>query len=157
MQLELAIATVCEPSRCRTIAIDGSGPIDTVYGAKVLNRIKVRPGDLVAVDLAQSPPAVVWRWWHGTVRTVDGESVAVERAVTIRAPGDTETTVLHAALPNALRGQVAAGDTVFFYGHGGAEGTTVIDVASESVPVHPERLQSELLPGVVAAYEQMAR
>ncbi len=155
MQLELAIATACEPSRCRVNIVEHHRTIDAAYGARVLNRIRVRPGDLVALDMAENPPAVVWRWWHGTVRSLSGDDVQIERRVAVHAPGDPETATLVATLPSALRGRAGVGDTVYFIGHGG-EGTTVVGVAGASGPAEPARLRDELLPGVAAAYEAMS-
>ncbi|HZQ37338.1 MAG TPA: hypothetical protein VFD32_15515 [Dehalococcoidia bacterium] len=154
MQLELAVATACEPSHCRVVRLEGRGPIDAVYGAKVLNRIRVRPGDLVAIDLTEQPPAVVWRWWHGTVQSLSDDGVLLERRVTKRAPDDTEGVMLAATLPDHLRGQVTVGATVFFTGHGD-EGTTVVGVSRDLGAVDSARLQGELLPGVAAAYRAM--
>jgi|GEM_PF-2095306 len=152
MQLELAIATSCEPSGCRVVLADGRGAIETKYGVQVLNRIKVRSGDLVAVDLEELPPAIVWRWWHGTVRRVEEERVLVERCVTHNTAEAPATDTLWAKLPAAVRGHAAVGNTVFFSGHRDGE-AVVVDVAGPSMPADPQRLRTELLPGVVTAYQ----
>jgi len=157
MKLELATAEGCDAGGCRVRFPGSSQSLDVAYGEKVRDRIYIRSGDLVAIDRAEEPPAVVWRWWHGTVRALTEDGVTVERAVTKRNVGDTGTATLAASLPEALRGQIAVGDTVYFSGHGGAEGATVIDVAAPSGPAHPARLRGELLPGVVAAYEAMSQ
>ena len=156
MELELAIVEECDAGGCR-VRLAGTGQsLDTAYGEKVRDRIRIRSGDLVAIDRAEEPAAIVWRWWHGTVRALHAEGVTLEHAVMKRDPGDTGTATLEAALPEALHEQVAVGATVYFTGHGGAEGATVLDVAAPSGPAHPVQLRGELLPSVVAAYEAMS-
>lgn len=156
MELELAMVEQCDAGGC-SLHLSGAGQlIDAAYGEKVRDRIRIRSGDLVAVDLAENPPAIVWRWWHGTVRALNADRATIEHAVTKRAPGDTGTATLDAALPPALLGQITPGDTVFFTGHGGDEGATVLDVARNAGPADPARLRGELLPGVVSAYEAMS-
>ncbi len=156
MQLGLAVATACEPSRCRVNIVGQHREIDAAYGARVLNRIKVRPGDLVALDLAADPPEVVWRWWHGTVRSVSPDGVLIERRVTMHEPRDAETATLLARLSDALRDRVGVGDVVYFVGHRG-EDTAIVGVAGAAGPEDPMKLGDALLPGVAAAYEAMSR
>ena len=142
MELELALAESCDAGGCR-VRVSGTGQLlDAAYGEKVRDRIRIRSGDLVAVDLAASPPAIVGRWWHGTVREVDDGGATIERAVTQRAAGDPSTGTLQATVPGALRGQIAVGDTVFLFGHGGAEGAMVIDVAGDSGLEHRSSSQA---------------
>src|SRR5215213_1322307 len=85
MELSLAIAESCEPDSCTVRRLDG-GRLTARYGEHVFNRIKIRPGDLVALDDGAEPPAVVWRWWHGTVESVEGDRATVSRTHTQPAP-----------------------------------------------------------------------
>jgi len=148
MELSLAIAESCGPDSCTVRRLDG-GRLTARYGAHVLNRVKVRPGDLVALDTGAEPPAVVWRWWHGMVESVDGDRATVSR-------NHTQPTAEHSRrraedLPVApdLSGVLRPGDAVFFGGDAG-----VLDVAKGGLPAHPERLQA-LLPSVLAAYDSL--
>lgn len=154
MKLDLGTVLSCDAGGCRVRLCDGMETVGAVYGEKVLDRIRVRSGDLVAVDIAADPPAIVGRWWHGTVREVGDQRATIERAITQRAPGDPGTGTVRATVPGALRGQIAVGDTVYFFGHGGAEDATVVDVAGESGPAHPERVRTEFLPVIAAFYPE---
>src|SRR3712207_2422344 len=76
MELSLAVAEACGPTTCDIRLVTG-GLLTARYGERVQDRIKVRPGDLVAVDGSVEPPAVVWRWWHGTIERLAGDRAAV--------------------------------------------------------------------------------
>ena len=152
MQIDLAIAVACEPAACRVRPIGGGADLDARYGAKVKDRIKVRPGDLVAVDTESQPPKVLYRWWHGTVEAVNGDQVTVVRNVSQARPEDPRRASMTGQLGGPLLGQVQSGDTVFF----GGEGHRILDVARQGNPAHPERLREELLPEVRLAYSGTA-
>jgi hypothetical protein len=145
MQLELGIARECRPDGCRVQRMDGAA-IDARYATPVQDKIKVRPGDLVALDLESQPPHIVWRWWQGTVEEVAGTRARVSRNVSQSAPDAPRRASRDLALSEALAGQVRQGDTVYF----GDDG--VIDIARDGLPANPERLRAERFPGVIAAY-----
>ena len=109
MNLSLAIAHACDDDGCDIEALDG-GRRRARWSDAVRNTIRVRPGDLVAVDA----DTVVWRWWGGAVVTATDDTVTVERNVAQREPGDPRTAQIDVALPDELRGSVAAGDRVWF-------------------------------------------
>ena len=150
MQLELAVAETCDPTTCRVRALNGTRTTAR-YAAPVQDKVKVRPGDLVALNREAEPPEVVWRWWHGTVERVEGERAVVSRNVTQRQPGDPQRATMEAALPPELAGQVQPGDTVYF----GGEEKRVLDVARGGVPAHPGRLAGAF-PAIVDAYQRMS-
>jgi hypothetical protein len=84
-------------SRCRA-----------TWSNEVQDTIKVRPGDLVAVD----DLVVVWRWWGGTIVHCDGNRAVVKRNVTQRNAGDPRTTTIEVEVPDDL--DVDEGEHVWF-------------------------------------------
>lgn len=86
MNLTLALAVDCDDDGCDIEHLDG-GARRATWSDAVRNTIKVRPGDLVAVDGGE----VVWRWWGGTVVGIDAGTATVERNVTQRETGDART------------------------------------------------------------------
>jgi hypothetical protein len=145
MQLELGIARECRPDGCRVQRMDGAG-MEARYAPPVQDKIKVRPGDLVALDLEREPPQIVWRWWQGTVEEIEGARARVSRNVTQAAPDAPRRASRELSVSAVLAGQVRPGDTVYF------SDETVIDVARDGLPANPERLRAERFPGVIAAY-----
>src|SRR5438477_13154627 len=79
MDLELAIFEEGRPGSCRVRYVDTRDTADVAYAAPMLNRIRIRQGDLMVVDRAANPAAVVWRWWHGTVERLHDGRAAVSR------------------------------------------------------------------------------
>ncbi len=149
MNLELAVAESCGPTSCRVRSVTDGSTIEAVYGARVQDTIKVRPGDLVALDQATQPPEVVWRWWHGTVERIDGDCAEVSRNHNQPTPEHSRRRSDQLPVTPALAGRLRPGDTVFF---GGAS-RSVLDVAREGVPTHPEWLTATF-PAIVAQYQQ---
>jgi len=120
------------------------------YGAAVQDRIKVRPGQLVAIDRAPQAPEVVWRWMTGTVEEVAGDRVAVTRSNAAGKPlarDDGERTWLGGLDRPARR--PAPGDLVFFCT---VDEPEVADIAREGVPSEPERLRAEYFPIIERAH-----
>ena len=129
MNLSLAIAVACDDDGCDIEHLDG-GRGRAAWSDAVRNTIKVRPGDLLAVDGHE----VVWRWWGGTVVTASGSTATVERNVTQRVAGDPRTAGIEVDVPDDL--DLAAGDRVWF----GADGDRKVVVAAGS----PEAVVSRL-------------
>jgi len=152
MQLELAVAAACEPTSCRVRLLDGQTVVEARYAKPVQDRVKVRPGDMVAIDQGAEPPEVVWRWWYGVVERVEGERAVLARNVTQRKPGDARRGSETAAVPPGLLGEVNVGDTVFFFGH---DEPLIVDVARSGLPAQPDRIRAGGFRGISAAYERM--
>jgi hypothetical protein len=129
MHLTLALALTCDDDGCDVERLDG-GTRRCTWSDAVRDTIKVRPGDLVAVD----GTAVVWRWWGGTVVAVDGTTASVQRNVTQRADGDARTATVDVDVPDDL--DVAVGDGVWF----GTEDDRKVVVAAGSPEAAVTRL-----------------
>ena len=125
--LALAVVRTCRADGCDVEPLDGEPAHPATYSDAVRDTIKVRPGDLVAVE--PDGPTVVWRWWSGTVRSLgdrggDGTgTIVVARNVTQRAPDDPRQADIEVDLPDDLRGGVDVGETVWF---GSEEGRKVV-------------------------------
>lgn len=107
----LAVARSCTPSGCDLEHLDGTASFAS-YSPEVLDAIKVRPGDLVAVDAEQR--TIVWRWWNGSVTAVDDTKARVVRNVTQRRDGDARQGHFDVDLPKELRDSVRVGQTIWF-------------------------------------------
>lgn len=107
----LAVARSCTPLGCDLGHLDGTTSFAS-YAPEVLDVIKVRPGDLVAVDAEHR--TIVWRWWNGRVATVDGNQAAVVRNVTQRVATDPRQRHFDVELPEELAGAVHVGQTIWF-------------------------------------------
>ncbi|MGI8969878.1 MAG: hypothetical protein ACR2HB_04065, partial [Dehalococcoidia bacterium] len=156
MDLELAVAESCNSVACRVRYVDDQTALDAQYSAPVQDRIKIRPGDLVAVDRSVNPVALVWRWRHGTVEQVNGDSVTVQIRVTQRRPDDPDRASVELVLPEGLKEAVTAGDTVFF-DHGGEGGGVILDVARNGMPAHAASVRSQAFPAIFETYDRMTK
>lgn len=132
MTLTLALAVASDDDGCDIEQLNGGAHERAAWSAAVRNTIKVRPGDLVAVDGGE----VVWRWWGGIVVAVDGDTATVERNVTQREAGDARTARMVVEVADDL--DVGVGDHVWF----GTEGDRTVVVAAGS----PEAVVTRLAP-----------
>ena len=121
--LALGIVGSCGPDGCDVEPLDGGVPRLAGYSDAVRDRIRVRRGDLVAVDV--SGPLIVWRWWSGTVEALGAEdgTVVVSRPVTRPMPDGATRASFAVDLPEDLAGGVDVGETVWF---GTEEGRKVV-------------------------------
>jgi RNA polymerase sigma-70 factor (ECF subfamily) len=120
--LTLAVARACRTDGCDVERLDDGRTLAASYSEAVRNAIKVRPGDLVALDGS----TIVWRWWSGRVESLsdDGASVRVSRNVTQATPDDPRRATIEVALPDDLRDAgIDTGETVWF---GTEDGDTVV-------------------------------
>jgi DNA-directed RNA polymerase specialized sigma24 family protein len=140
MTLSLAVARACDDDGCDVEPVDGGQASSrrARYSDAVRDTIKVRPGDLVALD----GDTIVWRWWHGTVVAVDATNRAatVRRNATQRADGDPRTTDLTVDVPADLAADLAAGDVVYF----GTEDDRKVVIATAAPEVVTDRVAPKL-------------
>lgn len=137
--ITLAEARKCAPTGCDVDRLQG-GSVFADYSAQVLDTIKVRPGDLVALEETMSGPTIVWRWWNGAVTHVGADSsVTAERNVTQRTPGDARRGPCEVDLPPELAGTVGVGERIWF----GEEDGRLVAVAVAGAE-HPARAVDQL-------------
>ena len=136
MTLALAIAVRCESDGCEVEPVAGGGRRRVTYSDAVRDTVKVRPGDLVALE----GNALVWRWWHGTVASVDvgSGSATVRRNVTQRSEADPRTAEITVGVPADLAADLSPGDAVYF----GVEDGEKIVVATAT----PEAVLGQVAP-----------
>ena len=144
--LSLAIATACDSDGCDLEFVADGSRRRATYSEAVRNAIKVRPGDLVAVDAAE----IVWRWWHGTVELVDAVAgtATVRRNVTQRTTDAPRTATIDVAVPSDLAGDVSPGDRVYF-GSDDSGGKVVVATAAREVVL------DRVVPRLPAIAEQL--
>ena len=112
VELALAVVRSCGPDGCEIEPLPDGDAYAARYSDDVRARIRVRRGDLVAVDA--SGPTIVWRWWSGTIQAVGPDGTAsVTRAVTRAADGAGQATFA-VVVPPDLVSRVDVGETVWF-------------------------------------------
>jgi len=150
MNLTLAIVSQSSPSDCALQLLDRPGELHAGYGPAVRGRIRIVPGQLVAVDMAADRPSVMWRWFRGVVILRRDDHVVVDNHVF--QPG-FRIPISVARLPDILEVDVRVGDEVFY----GAEPyCAVIDVARDGRPAHPARIAADLFPAIADVYAERA-
>lgn len=155
MKLELAIAKSCSPSSCKVELLHDSSVIEARYSAPVQDTIKIRPRELVAVDVSEEHPEVVYRVARlGAVERMEGDRVGVLRLNGAgEAMADQHGVRVHYVPPTGgLEATFAPGDEVFFTA--GAEGE-LLDVAVDGRPAQPERLRAKFFPRIIQLYAKL--
>jgi DNA-directed RNA polymerase specialized sigma24 family protein len=132
MTLSLALAISCDLTGAEIEHMADGTRRRAAWSDAVRDTIKVRPGDLVAVD----DSVIVWRWWGGTVVEIDGNHAVVERNATRREPGDPRTVRIEVEVPGDL--ELETGDRVWF----GSEEERKVVVAAGG----PETVISRVTP-----------
>jgi hypothetical protein len=140
--MDLVIATVlpCDATGCTVFYCgEPNTPQFVCYSAEVKDRLRIRRGQLVAVDRATAPPEIKWRWFRGEVLELRPAG-AVIGARGIAA----ELRLLEPSL------QLAKGDEVW-YGRVGGE-KEIHDLVRHDQPAHPEELAAATFPLIRAWY-----
>jgi hypothetical protein len=149
MNLRLAVVIAARPTDCTLRWIDQPEELPARYSAAVEGRIRICPGQLVAVDVDTAPPSVMWRWFRGVVIYRRDAYVVVDNHV--YQPG-LRFPISVVWLPDILEVEVQVGDVVF-YGletHG-----AVIDVVRDDRPAHPARVAADLFPVIADVYAEI--
>jgi RNA polymerase sigma-70 factor, ECF subfamily len=143
MELTVAIALSCDAEGAEVERLDDGARRRARWSEAVRDTIKVRPGDMVALD----DDEIVWRWWGAMVVATDAGTATVERNVTQREPGDPRTVRLDLDVPSDL--EVASGDRVWFGRSGdraevvaAGEAEVVLDRMAPRLPTVAEALSS---------------
>ena len=78
LKLQLGIALPCTRDGCEIQLLDTETRVDGHYSARVRNRIKIRPKQLVAIDATEGVSEIVWRWYRTLVMEVDEQNLLVD-------------------------------------------------------------------------------
>jgi hypothetical protein len=147
MNLSLATVLSVSPDGCQIETLDGR-TLSARYSSRVINRIRIVPRQLVAVDSAPDTPEVVWRWFRGPVLLlVDGYAVVDYR---VYQPG-FHYPISVALVPEHLRDLVAVGDEVFYTTH---EDGAIAAVLRDGRPHDPAHIAADLFPAIEQVYAE---
>ena len=127
VEVRLGLARECRPTGCEVEDLSTGEVVAARWSDEVRDRIKVRPGDLVALEGDE----VVWRWWHGRVVAVDVDNgrATMRRRVTTGGEGDIDV-----AVPDGL--DVTVGMTGYWEG-----AKTLVAVAEQELRSPPPGLR----------------
>lgn len=143
MNLKLAVAEICGPEGCQVKMVSDGRSIAARYSALVLNRVKIRPGQLVAVDLDPAEPEIAWRWHRGRVLAVTASGATLEDG------GGHQHDVVQVP---GLETDLAPGDEVWFTGFGQSDLEREIHAkVVDGLPAQAERVASQVLPRITKA------
>lgn len=148
MKLELGIVESCDNTGCRVRLLDQTAPCKTRYAAAVQDRIRIRRGDLVAVDLAPELPELVWRWLQVEVLQPLQEAPAAAGQVIVGARGvAAKARIVRPGL------ELAPGDHAWLAKS--ERGPEVVDRADDGRPADPEWIRRTWFPLIEAEYAAM--
>ena len=142
MQFELATVISCHPHGCRVLPVAGGSALETRYSELVQDRVRILPGQLVAVDLQPAVPEVVWRWYRTQV-VEPGEQVVIVQE---------RERQLSAVRVAGLETAAGAGDETWVTGMDGV--WELHDRVLDGKPSDPSRLREKVIPriaGILAA------
>lgn len=145
MELELAIVESCDECGCRVRPLGQAGTLSVTYSAAVQDRIRIRQGDLVAVNLAASLPEIVWRWWQAEVLRPLQEAPAAAGHVVIGSLG----IAAHARIARPGL-ELAPGERTWIAKSD--RGVEVIDRMVGGEPEQPEWIRRRWFPLIEAEY-----
>jgi hypothetical protein len=136
MSFELATVISCSPSGCWVAPVDEGSAFETRYSKLVQDRVKIRPGQLVAVDMEPAIPEVAWRWYRvQVVESGEGQVIVQERE-----------RQLSAARVPGLETPGQPGDETWVTGM--ESGWELHDRVLDGKPSDPARLRKEVLPRI---------
>jgi hypothetical protein len=145
LNLQLAVAETCESDRCQVTLIDDGRSLTALYSAQMINKMKIYPGQLVAINMDAAEPEIAWRWHRVRVREISAQAASVEdpvgrRIEVVRVPGlaDTGLTI---------------GDEVWITGFDPAKAMEIHARIVDNRPSQVDRLKALILPRVA---EQVA-
>lgn len=120
--------------------------LHAAYSPLVKDRIRIRERQLVALDMAASPPEIVWRWYIGEVESVTSDTIVVRRA---DLPPGSSTAI---ANPDG-HFSTAVGSEVYYTRFADWE---VAGIAANGVPADPASIEDRHLGRVAAALVKAA-
>ncbi len=146
--LDLAIVESCNDLGCRVRPLDGRAAFQAAYSAQVLNVIKIRPGQLVVIDLQAAPPEVLWRWYRMEVTSVGPDNLVLD---------DRGLRQVLAGRIAGFAAELVSGDLVWVGGAGPGHHWEAIDQVSPQGGVsQPDRVRTQAFSLVLAFYNGLA-
>ena len=146
MKLTLAVALECFPTDCRVQLVEGGSIITAAYSAPVQAHIKVRPGQLVALDTNPATPEIVYRWHYNQVEELKGDKVIIK---------DHQGQLVELVRAEGLEAAPQVGDWVFVTLGGNFAPSEVFDVAIDGRPAHPAYFSEYAFPKVEQFYRRI--
>ena len=144
LKLELGTVLACDGEGC-SVRLASSGKVLTaVYSPLVKDRVRIRRRQLVAIDTAEIPPQIAWRWFRGVGAGAGGEGVAAGRLYP--PPGSCRV-----ASSPAAAAPVPVGCEVY-YGH--TDDWEVADTVSGDGPANADRLAERYFPYIETKLRQ---
>ena len=134
MHLELATVISCDPHGCRVTSVAGGQTYETRYSALVQDRVKIRPGQLVAVDLDPAVPEVAWRWYPAHIIETGEQHMVVEER-------ERQMTVVQAP---EMEIATEVGDHIWMTGMQGI--WELHDRVVDGKPSNPAQLKEKVFP-----------
>jgi hypothetical protein len=130
----------CDGEGC-SVRLAGTGQVITaVYSPLVRDRVRIRQRQLVAIDTAETPPHIAWRWFIGEVEAVGPEGVSVRRLD--QPPGSCQVVSDPAAgIPVSVGLEV-------YYGH--TDDWEVAGAVSADGPADASRIADRYFPYIEA-------
>jgi hypothetical protein len=101
----------CTSFGCVVRSLTSNDPVTAAFHPAVKDSIRIRRGQLVAVDTVEDPPQIAWRWFRGTVHRMDNGLATVR--ITVGPPGLVAEHVPTTGVPD-----LAPGRDVFVSRHG---------------------------------------
>jgi hypothetical protein len=148
MQLTLANVESCTATGCRVRFLEENGkPVDIPYSALMQQyAIRVRPGQVVAVDRNAESPEMLWRFGVYPVERLDGDTALLAGKPFRLRDGRPSEEQEH---------PIRTGDTVVVRSDDATGGLEVYDLVVNGQPLHPERLRAAF-PLIIATYQGAA-
>lgn len=136
MRFELATVISCGADGCRVTPVDGGPAFEARYSALVRDKIRILPGQMVAVDMQPKVPEVAWRWYRARVVEQNERQVIVDERERRQA----------AARVTGLETEAGVGDEVWVTGMDA--GWELHDRVIDGKPSAPDRLREKALPRI---------
>ncbi len=150
MNLQLAIAETCSPDGCQVKLLTDGRSLSATYLPRMKGRVFVHPGQLVALDMASTPPVIAWRWHRMKVAAVQPGGARLD---------DRGVNQVTGVIAQGLALDLQPGQTVFVNGNqeGACEihGLLAVDAQSGEKLSQPEQFEQVILPRIAAILANM--
>ncbi len=147
MDLTLARTVACSDESCQVQLLDDDSLADAPLAALMRRHgIRVRSGQIVALDRSTAPPEIRWRFGVNLV-----EALADDHATLLGRP----FRLIDARPDDERATPIRVGDTVVVRSGRVGDELEVYDMVAGGRPLHPERLEADF-PHIQAVYEAAA-